>query len=534
QALRDYLRHAESIALASIAKEHLAQVRQSQAGEIYAGCNEAISGYRQALTLWSGNAPAVKGLRRAREALARRALTRGDLVLARSEVIVIESECREYTVDGEPLKPPTALTAQVETATAQAAHRARVARLSRIAALAAAAIVIVVSVTAYLITKRQRDRAVHAEQIAKEAEQIAMEARTEEARQREIATDEKNRAIAANRELVYENYVNLVAVADARIKGGAFGKAEELLWKTPKHLRHWEWGHLMKQCHPDLLTLHGHAERVLAVAFSPDGRLLASADRGRKTILWDVRNGTKLRELPVTGGVCLAFSPDGDRLVTGHTSGEIRGWDVKTGKELWQLKGEARTSEASWVRSVAFFPDGRRLATAGDDGTVRVWNIDAKRELLVLECNLKSVRSVAVSLDGRRIAAGGFGEKLHMWEADTGEELWSIESHNAVFVTFSPDSRWLATRCGKDIELLHADTGKLHRKLEGHTHGVSSAAFSSDGHRLVTGDGLGILKVWDLQSGRVETTFSGHGGRVYSVMFSPDGRLVASASADET
>jgi hypothetical protein len=100
QALRDYRQHAESIVLATRAKEHLARLQQSQAGEVYRECNEAISGYRQALALWDGNVPAVKGLRRAREALAQCALERGDLVLARSEVDAIRAECREFLVDG--------------------------------------------------------------------------------------------------------------------------------------------------------------------------------------------------------------------------------------------------------------------------------------------------------------------------------------------------------------------------------------------------------------------------------------------------
>src|SRR5262249_51630473 len=137
-------------------------------------------------------------------------------------------------------------------------------------------------------------------------------------------------------------------------------RARELLAEVPKeaagrNLRGFEWFYLSRLCHPDELTLAGHAGWVMSVAFSPDGQRLASASQDQTAKIWDSATGEELLTLkghagPVNG---VAFSPDGQRLASGSVDRTVRIWDSATGKELFALKGHSGA-----VHGVAFGPDG--------------------------------------------------------------------------------------------------------------------------------------------------------------------------------
>ena len=398
--------------------------------------------------------------------------------------------------------------------------------------LAAAAMVIIASLVAGFVVKVNTEK-----NAALVARNEAVTAQAEEARQRKAAETARAAEAERSEELEYENYVNLIAVADARIQSGAFDKAEELLWQTPKHLRHWEWGYLLKCCQPDLLTLRGHGDRVSTMAFSPDGRLLATGGGDCTAKIWDVRNGQKLLEISVSAQVlCLAFSPGGELLATGLSNGNlgVAVWSVETGKKLLRLTPETGKTVLSGVLSVAFFPDGKRLATTETNGTIRVWDLETKRELLILK-SPQVVWKVSVAPDGRRMASAGDDRKVHMWDANSGKELWSVGYPSTMcYVVFSPDGGRLATYRREDVEIRSADTGKLEQTLKGHTTRVTRAAFSGDGHCLITGDLNGIVKIWDLRLGVETATLIGHEASISSVAFSLGGRLAASSSGDGT
>ncbi|MDJ0547443.1 MAG: serine/threonine-protein kinase [Microcystis sp. M53601_WE4] len=280
-------------------------------------------------------------------------------------------------------------------------------------------------------------------------------------------------------------------------------------------------------------TLTGHSGQVYSLAYSPDGRYLASGSSDKTIKIWETATGTELRTL--TGHSMtvwsVAYSPDGRYLASGSLDKTIKIWEVATGK-VRTLTGHYMTF---W--SVAYSPDGRYLASGSSDKTIKIWETATGKELRTLAGHSKGVWSVVYSPDGRYLASGSSDKTIKIWEVATGQELRTLtgQSEGVLSVAYSPDGRYLASGIGDGaIKIWEVATVRELRTPTRHSEVVRSVAYSPDGRYLASGSQDKTIKIWEVATGNELRTLTGHSETVFSVAYSPDGRYLASGSADKT
>ncbi|MDE0427259.1 MAG: WD40 repeat domain-containing protein [Candidatus Poribacteria bacterium] len=268
-----------------------------------------------------------------------------------------------------------------------------------------------------------------------------------------------------------------------------------------------------------LKTLVGHRYTVHSVAFSPDGKTLASGSEDNTIILWDTTTGEHTRTLASPTGPFV--EPTGT--LVGHTD---------------------------TVYSVAFSPDGRTLASSSEDSTVLLWDTTTGEHIKTLARptgpfvgptdplagHTDTVYSVAFSPDGQILASGSADNTIILWDATTGQYKQTLTGHKrAVYsIAFSPDGQILASGSwDKTIILWDTTTWKYIHILTGHEKVVYSVAFSPDGQVLASGSADKAIILWDTTIGRHIETLTRHRKAIYGVAFSPDGQTLVSGSADK-
>ncbi|KAF7339132.1 WD40 repeat-like protein [Mycena venus] len=286
--------------------------------------------------------------------------------------------------------------------------------------------------------------------------------------------------------------------------------------------------------------IRGHTDSVRSVAYSPDGRRIASGSSDTTVCIWDSETGALLGQ-PLTGHTNLVlsvtFSPDGKRIASGSSDNTVRIWDSETGA----LLGQPLTGHIHKVFSVTFSPDGRWIVSGSSDDTVRIWDSETSSLLCQLAMgHTDSVQSVAFSPDGRQITSGSPNKTTCIWDSETDDLLGPLLSGHrslALSVAFSPDGRRIASGLSDNtVCIWDSETGTLlGQPLTGHTNSVLSVAFSPDGRRIASGSSDDTVRIWDSETGTLlGQPLTGHTYSVLSVAFSPNGRLLASGSSDKT
>jgi WD40 repeat protein/tetratricopeptide (TPR) repeat protein len=442
----------------------------------------------------------------------------------------------ERFLRGEPIaaRPSTAW----ERAVKWARRRPAAAALVGVSVLAAAALLVVGLVYDARLRRAlddvegQKTITVDVRAEAERERTAARQANTEAEQRLAHATDEEQRTA----------YFRRITLARQAWLANDVAGAGVWLDACPPERRQWEWHLLRRLCQADLLTWQGHAGGATAVAYHPSGALLATAGLDGTFKVWTLESGKDPITFFTGANVVhsVAFSPDAKLLATGAVvrqlgevnilrgqlageRGEVKLWAMEPGKQAPALEGLV-----GGVLCVAFSPAGTLLAAGGKGAAV--WDVATGKRLCTLPVPPGEVQSLAF-LGPQQLATAG--TQLQVWDVATGQELGLPQQKPpaVTHVADTPGQPYLALARGDDHSIVLADrtTGQVAFTLRGHSHPITSLAFSLDGQRLASSSGDQTARLWDTRTGKLVATLRGHAEAVAAVAFTPDGRQLATA-----
>ena len=276
----------------------------------------------------------------------------------------------------------------------------------------------------------------------------------------------------------------------------------------------------------EIALLTEHTDGATSVAYSPKGKLLASASYS-EIRLWNLHTQQHKATFEDTGGNSLVWSPYDQWLAVGRW-GNVCLLNAYTGEEKFTFSGYTGD-----VRHFAFSPDSQTLAAAADreDPTIRLWNVRTGAVQKVIEGHTDSITALAFSPTRNEFVSADWDSTLRLWNAHTGQNIKTLDNLRILCAAYSPDGSTLAVGGGSEILLLNANTFEIQQTLLGHIDTIYSLVFSSDGSTLVSESSDGTIRLWNAETGSHRLTIEGH-FNFHSVALSPHGETLATSSHD--
>ncbi|HYV34340.1 MAG TPA: WD40 repeat domain-containing protein [Gemmataceae bacterium] len=276
-------------------------------------------------------------------------------------------------------------------------------------------------------------------------------------------------------------------------------------------------------------TLFRAGDGILCLAYSPDGKMLASGGRNDSVRVWDAQTGQLLREFHEHWVWAVAFMADGKYLATGGANKVIRLWNLETGKEVRQMTGHQAT-----VKSLAFSSDGAALVSGGDDNTVRLWKVVDGSEMATYQKHTFGVNAVAISPDNKHFASASTDRTVRVWEY--GEKAVVLQTPAAATaVAYMPDRKTLVT-AGDDgfVRLWDIASAKEIRQWKAHDNTITHLGLSQNGAVVATASWDKTVRLWDVAKGTQIHKLERHSGDGDALALSRDGKQVAAAGLNNS
>jgi COMPASS component SWD3 len=282
-------------------------------------------------------------------------------------------------------------------------------------------------------------------------------------------------------------------------------------------------------------TYSGHTDAISSVAFSPDGKFLASSSNDKTARIWDMKTGQTVQTISGhTGGLSdVAWAPDSQTVATASDDYTVRLWEAGSGKHVRTFTGHT-----NYVMCVNFNPQGTLLASGSYDNTVRIWDVATGKSLHRLPAHTEQVVSVHFNPDGTKLVTAGFDGLVRVWDASNGHLLRNFvvadQGVPVCFAKWSPNAKYfLVGSYDGTWKLLNAKTGLAARTYVGHTFNeycILGAFSLTRGKWIISGSADNTVCIWDINTKELIQQLKGHNDVVVAVSAHPSQDVIASGA----